>query len=216
MKKKLISVLIAVVFLAGTMLFVPTQDNVSAKTQSYSTGAFDLGVANDERLIQLLKKQGKIPANATVTDAEKLLNTYLNKKAVNAAKNYNSKSNLNIQQTNATISNENVNGLLKGKGVKKGQNTELVQNASPVQYSGTKMNDHILVLLIDYNDFYHNRIEAKDTDMFYKDYTPAHYNEMLFGTNGYTGPNGENLISMKQYYEQQSGGSHTVDGTVSK
>lgn len=37
---------------------------------------------------------------------------------------------------------------------------------------------------------------------------------MIFGDDGYEGPNGENLISMKQYYEQQSGGSYTVDGTV--
>ncbi len=37
---------------------------------------------------------------------------------------------------------------------------------------------------------------------------------MLFGQEGYTGSNGENLISMVQFYNQQSGGSYTQIGNV--
>ena len=37
---------------------------------------------------------------------------------------------------------------------------------------------------------------------------------MLFGDNGYTGPNGENLISLKQFYNEQSGGTLNINGTV--
>jgi len=57
-------------------------------------------------------------------------------------------------------------------------------------------------------------ITPAETDMYYKEYSQQHYQDMLFGKNGYLGPNGETLISMKQYYEEQSGGSYTVDGTV--
>ena len=39
-----------------------------------------------------------------------------------------------------------------------------------------------------------------------------HYEDMIFGKNGVKGPNGENFVSQKQYYEQQSGGTYTVDG----
>lgn len=37
---------------------------------------------------------------------------------------------------------------------------------------------------------------------------------MLFGKNGYIGPDGKRKVSMKQYYEKQSGGSYTISGTV--
>ena len=74
--------------------------------------------------------------------------------------------------------------------------------------------DKILVLLEDFTDYKHNMITPAETDMYYKEYTQQHYQDMLFGTSGYVSPTGETLLSMKQYYEQQSGGSYTMDGTV--
>lgn len=50
--------------------------------------------------------------------------------------------------------------------------------------------------------------------MFYEDYTHEHFQNMIFGEDGYEGPNGENLVSMKQFYEEQSGGSYSVEGEV--
>ena len=41
-----------------------------------------------------------------------------------------------------------------------------------------------------------------------------HYQDMLFGTGGWKGPDGKTYVSMKQYYEQQSGGSYSVEGNV--
>ncbi|MFP3339839.1 immune inhibitor A, partial [Micrococcus sp. SIMBA_131] len=32
--------------------------------------------------------------------------------------------------------------------------------------------------------------------------------------DGYEGPNGENLVSMKQFYEEQTDGAYTVNGKV--
>ncbi|MEZ9417643.1 immune inhibitor A domain-containing protein, partial [Vibrio sp. 10N.286.49.E1] len=43
-------------------------------------------------------------------------------------------------------------------------------------------------------------------------YNPDHYQELLFSNSGYTGPNGENLISMRQYYQSESGDSYSVAG----
>ena len=72
----------------------------------------------------------------------------------------------------------------------------------------------MLVLLIDYTDFKHNNIKPTESDMYYADYNTAHFNDMIFGNDGYKGPGGENLISMKQYYLAQSGGSLLVQGQV--
>ncbi|MEX2104480.1 MAG: immune inhibitor A domain-containing protein, partial [Bacilli bacterium] len=74
--------------------------------------------------------------------------------------------------------------------------------------------DKILVLLVEYSDYAHNSITNEETDFHYDNYSKEHYEQMLFSPTGYTGPNGENMISMAQYYEQQSGGSYTVEGDV--
>ena len=47
-----------------------------------SQGAtIDLGIANDERLIEMLKKNGTIAKNATPAEAEKALQKFLKNKA---------------------------------------------------------------------------------------------------------------------------------------
>ncbi|MFP3472543.1 immune inhibitor A, partial [Micrococcus sp. SIMBA_144] len=53
-----------------------------------------------------------------------------------------------------------------------------------------------------------------ESDMYYEDYVKEHYQDMIFGEDGYEGPNGENLVSMKQFYEEQTDGAYTVNGKV--
>ena len=57
--------------------------------------------------------------------------------------------------------------------------------------------DKALVLLIEFPDLPHNTLTSKDTEMFYKDYNTSHFKDMIFGNNGYAGPNGENLRFFK-------------------
>ena len=68
--------------------------------------------------------------------------------------------------------------------------------------------------MVEYNDVKHNSITPDESDMYYENYDKQHYQDMLFGDNGYTGPNGENLISLKQFYNEQSGGTLNINGTV--
>ena len=68
--------------------------------------------------------------------------------------------------------------------------------------------------MVEYNDVKHNSITPNESDMYYENYDKQHYQDMLFGDNGYTGPNGENLISLKQFYNEQSGGTLNINGTV--
>jgi immune inhibitor A len=96
----------------------------------------------------------------------------------------------------------------------KGASGSTVAPSTPQQWTGGLKKDKILVILAEYSDFAHNNIDQTETDMFYHDYAQQHYQDMLFNTNGYTGPDGQNKISMAQYYLQQSGGSNTVAGNV--
>ncbi len=52
--------------------------------------------------------------------------------------------------------------------------------------------------------------------MYSKDFNREHYQKMLFGDEPFTLFDGSRLTTFKQYYEEQSGGSYTIDGTVTE
>ncbi|KHE70841.1 immune inhibitor A domain-containing protein, partial [Halobacillus sp. BBL2006] len=106
--------------------------------------------------------------------------------------------------------------LKNGKGNKLGQ-ADTPNSVEEEAYDGEMRTDKVLVLLVDYPDKPHNTMTADETDMYYDGedaYSREHYQDMLFGDGGWTGPDGETYDSMKQYYEQQSGGSYSVEGEV--
>lgn len=191
----------------------------TVQTDSENPGApVDLAIANDERLIKMLKEKGTIPKNATADEQEKILQQYLEKlaKRNEAVKN----------QTNGTMAkkSEALKEKIKDKVKKKGMKASKYHSKSnkvaafqPEKWTGGTRKDDVLVLLIDFPDLPHGKISKDDTDMYYSGsdaYSHQHYQDMIFGDNGYTGPDGKTKLSMKQYYEQQSGGSYTIDGTV--
>ncbi|MBH9968205.1 immune inhibitor A [Bacillus enclensis] len=179
---------------------------------------FDMGIANDERLIEMLKKEGKLSKNASPAEAEKALSNFLSKKAEGAKKESGDLSEA-AAKTKAKLQKDmKKNGLKSGKGNKLGQaKKNSPDSVEEEAYNGEMRTDKVLVLLIDYPDKPHNTMNSDETDMYYGGedaYSRDHYQDMLFGTGGWTGPDGENYVSMKQYYEQQSGGSYSVEGEV--
>nr|WP_083270662.1 immune inhibitor A domain-containing protein [Bacillus marinisedimentorum] len=193
--------------------------NPASKTAHHSyQGPVDLGIANDERLIEMLKKEGKIKENATAAEAEKALNVFLQKKAAAAKKEAGELANEEKASKGKLQEQIKNNSLTNGQGNKLG----LAKNNTPSSveeeaYNGEKRTDKVLVLLVDYPDKPHNSMTSDETDMYYEGdeaYSQQHYQDMLFGDGGWTGPNGKTYDSMKQYYEQQSGGSYSVEGEV--
>ena len=96
----------------------------------------------------------------------------------------------------------------------KGNNGKRVGSIEKEQYNGEVRKDKVLVIGIEFPDYPNSSITKEETDMYYEDYPISHFQDMVFGENGYKGPNGENLLSMKQFYKKQSGGSYDVDGEV--
>src|SRR5699024_1604648 len=190
--------------------------NTELKSQVSSTlgSPIDMGVANDEKLIEMLKEKGTIAKDASASEANEALKKYLQSKSEGSKK-------MEVNQTgtdDAKMKNKekkNNNPLTNGKGNELGHAKK--NHVDPVEkenYNGEVREDKVLVLAIDFPDYSRNSIQPGETDMYYDDYTDEHFQNMIFGENGYEGPNGENLVSMKQYYEAQSGGSYTVDGQI--
>ncbi|WLD91864.1 immune inhibitor A domain-containing protein [Alkalihalobacillus sp. AL-G] len=179
-----------------------------------SPAPIDLGVANDERLIEYLIEQGKISNSLSPAAKEKALKDYLKKRASKSVKEDNGElHHETAENVNATREKLRNSAVLNGRGQKKGHQKEI----DPIQketWNGDVRSDNVLVLLVEYPDFPAANIIKQSTDMYYDEYTKEHYENMIFGENGYKGPGGEDLISVKQYYEQQSGGSYTIEGEV--
>lgn len=184
--------------------------SVEEKGHNHVGGPFDLAIANDERLIEMLKKNGQISKNASEKEVQQELQQFLENKQENAAKF--PKGELEDEHGDKR---EKISKKHKRDGLKKdGKKEDRIKNVKEEKWNSGKRVDNVLVLLVEYPDFPATNITSEETDMFYDEYNPEHYEDMIFGKKGYEGPNGEKLISVKQYYEQQSGGSYSITGKV--
>lgn len=200
-KRKVMAVVTCLILILGCISYVPSKAASIELTHIGEAdlqmgGPKDLAVANEEKVIEMLTKEGIIPEDATYEEAQKIYKSYLQ----NAEK-------ANKENTKSMTKLDRQLKAKKNQRVQKYKFKETQKDTNP-----KKVN--ILVVLMEYSDFKHNNIKPGETDMYYDNYTREHFQNMLFGDNGYEGPNGENLISLKQYYYQQSGGSLIVEGTV--
>ena len=212
--------------IAGTLLAgVP-----GANATSYKEGDFlhkpgstiqtslDLAIVNDEKLIDSFINRGMLPKDASQAEKQSFLKNYLEVKGKES--NVKEKDPLASKVKEAESSKQKKmkdfnNGLLKGKGEKNGH---LKGNPDPLQEDtspGVVKKGKLLTLMVEYSDFQHNSIKPSETDNYYADYDKDHFENMIFGDKGeFKGPNGEDLISQKQYYEEQSGGTYTIEGNA--
>ncbi|NNV05881.1 immune inhibitor A domain-containing protein [Geobacillus sp. C56-T2] len=195
----------------------PQAANAAAVPAWQHGGPIDFAIANEEKLAEMLKKRGTLRADATPAEAEQAVRDYLRQKAAHMPREKGELYENEKKRAEALQDQLRKNSVLNGKGKKLGQSkTTSVPSVQPEPWNGGKRVDRVLVLLIEYPDFPHNRIQPNETDMYYKDYTREHYEDMIFGGDDgyYEGPNGEKLISVKKYYEEQSGGSYSIEGKV--
>jgi immune inhibitor A len=217
-KRKFLTAALTLSLGLGMLNIAATSPTSTVSASDFSTkyasqGApIDLGIANDERLIEMLKKNGTIAKNASPSEAEQALKTYLKAKSqFNKTKDELPEGLGKLPKSAKPESN----GLKNGNGNKLGQTKKnTVDSVEEESYDGEVRTDKVLVLKIDFPDYARSSITKEETDMWYENYTDEHFQNMIFGENGYKGPNGEDLISMKQYYQQQSGGSYDVEGNV--
>ncbi|WP_420493480.1 immune inhibitor A domain-containing protein [Rossellomorea marisflavi] len=189
------------------------KDPVSKKVHNHGEGPFDLAIANEEKLIEMLKEKGDISKNASASEAEKGLQKFLNEKSDGLKE---LEDDGELKEEKEKLEKKITQNKKKGKG---NNNKKKHRNLDPVKeeyYDGDVREDKVLVVLMEFPDFPHNSIQEDETDMYYDDYVQKHYEDMVFGNRGYKGPNGEKLVSMKQFYEQQTNGAYTVDGEVTK
>jgi immune inhibitor A len=211
--------------LASSSLFAGSMD-VKAQTaldevlkgkHSHSHSSLDLAIVNEDRLLESLIKRGVISKDASAKQKEAALHNYLEVKGKEAEAKGDDPLASKVKASQAAKQKdfkEYNESLLKGNGKKIGHPTGSPDPVKETPYNGGVRKDNVLVLAVEYSDYAHNNIKSDETDNYYKDYTLQHYEDMIFGEDGVKGPNGEDFVSMKQFYEQQSGGTYSVKGNA--
>ncbi|MGG1676921.1 immune inhibitor A domain-containing protein [Neobacillus sp. NRS-1170] len=219
------STLVATTLFAGTVAGTKASP-VLAKTVSTAESApIDLNVVDQDRLAKALQQRGLISKNASKEEVEKAVKAYIEKKKGEKP----GKTDKALTQEQLAFDKKAKDFVTKQKdklaqqldkdheNFKKGKPTGEVKVDSAKQsaYNGTVREDKVLVLLVEYADLKHNTVKQEPGYMYANDFNKEHYEKMLFGDQDFTLFNGEKIKTFKQYYEEQSGGSYTVDGTVS-
>jgi len=207
------ALLVSTVFTGTAGAAGPAAIELEAK---HEHGGLDAAIINEDRLIESLINQGMISADATQAEKQGALASYI---ALKGKKDTTvTEADPIAPQVKAAQSKKHsefkgfTNGLLNGNGKKTGQYKKQPDPVKESTYTGPVRKDKVLVLSVEFSDYAHNNIKPIETDNYYKDYTLGHYEDMIFGANGYAGPNGENFVSMARYYREQSGGSYSVEG----
>ncbi|MFC4767629.1 immune inhibitor A domain-containing protein [Effusibacillus consociatus] len=231
MKKKFVSSVLAVT-MAGSLLTFPlasAQTDRSAAESLLESAPIDPNIIPEERLAEALKERGMIPAAASPEQVKKAVKDYVSGKSPKnpaasvghhpgeldkQAKKYISEQKKKIKNYQGTqkqfeqIGGGNHDKLIEKKGIP-------VKEAKAATYNGPVRKDKVLVLLAEFSDFKHNNIDQRPGYMYADDFNREHYQKLMFGNEEFTLFDGTKIQTFKQYYEEQSGGSYTVDGMVS-
>lgn len=220
--------LITGLHLIAVALLLTLSATTQAKKLQGVGGPFDLAIANEDRLLEMLKRSGKIGPQATAQEAEQAVRALL---LAHQRKSQSMPQDLPdslVEQRGPGGEQHRHQHLQKGfhfgghgrqshcdhSGWHASWRIGTLDCVELEDYVGEKHTARILSILIEFPDFPHNTVEEWETDNYFNDYTQEHYDDLLFSPTGSTGPQGQNLISMLQYYDQQSGGSYNVEGVV--
>ncbi|NDI36194.1 immune inhibitor A domain-containing protein [Chengkuizengella sediminis] len=184
----------------------------SFKETTYSHNSH-LSASNEDRVIEMLKDSGYIADNASPEESQLRLKQYIQEFEDTFTKQKGELYSNEVQRQAYLMEQYNNSPIVNGAGNKLGL-AEEVESVDIEDWDGSTQIDNVLVLLIEYPDYPATSIQPEDTDHYYDEYSKEHYENLVFGENGYIGPNGETFISVKQFYEQQSGGSYSIDGEI--
>ncbi|MFC7440187.1 immune inhibitor A domain-containing protein [Laceyella putida] len=152
-----------------------------------------------ERLSKALVEQGIVSKRASEQELEKAVESYVEENSIEGG-----------IDTSTSFGKKAQRGLER---VQSRQAKKANESASAT-FGKSAHKDNIVLALVEFPDYSHNRMKEEPGYLYTKDFNPSHYQNMLFNQKGYTTPEGLKLTTMAQYYLQQSGGTWTVDGVV--
>lgn len=167
------------------------------KVEAETMNDCSFSVDNEEMVTQMLQKSGDI-----ALDENQL-------KKHNIFKKYTMKMQQNESDVNNITFKEKDSLKKIGNRVK---NTPL-RNCYKKDNSN-QVRDKVLVILVDFPDLKFNMLKNTDTYFYYPIYNKEHYQKILFNKDGYKGPNGQDYMSLRQYYNIESNNTYDIEGNI--
>ncbi|MBH8603450.1 immune inhibitor A domain-containing protein [Thermoactinomyces sp. CICC 10522] len=196
----------------GTMTTAPmvgfAQSSEPSSGLKRSNADTDWAVVNEEALIKSLKDRGKLSKDASPEEIEK------------AVQNYVSRGKTPFSKTDGidTSSSFGKRAFKNRRAFQKKMDKKVAgfKEESTKKTGKNHFSDNAVVALIEFPDLKHNQIPPNDdgTSLWTKDFSPEHYQKLLFSKDGYTTDDGKKLISFTQYYQQQSAGYWSISGKI--
>ncbi|PEA54663.1 peptidase M6 [Bacillus pseudomycoides] len=203
-----------------------------AYAEGSGTTPIDEHMIPKERLAEALKKRGVINKEASNEETQKAVEQYIEQKNGDSPEKEILPSDPSkeasefmkkVKETKMKEKEKLKKPVQNGKaGESSPKSKEQVKGKAPTSpakqaaYNGPVRTDKVLVLLVEFSDFKHNNIEQEPGYMYANDFSREHYENMLFGSEPFNLFDGSKIKTFKQYYEEQSGGSYSVDGYVTQ
>ncbi|WP_229381030.1 immune inhibitor A domain-containing protein [Shewanella psychropiezotolerans] len=199
---------------ASTSLFAKELDAKLELSSALSSGEFaaatlaDAGMINKEQILYWLIKRGEVSADASEADKRAAVDKFTHR-----ATSFQSKGRL----IEAQFDKARLKSLAQSKKLKRNSIAKMDNMVGTLADADITKTVKVLGILIDFPDlpFDNNRLSADDDiPMFYPNYPVSHYNDLMFSTTGFTGPQGQNLLTGYQYYQAESGERFNFTGNV--
>lgn len=167
----------------------------------------DWGVVNEERLRKELVKQGKLDKNASEKEIQKAIEKYV-------TRGQNPHSHTDGIDTSKPFGKKAYKGLKKLQKKVEEKISKWKENTPEKKSNKHRFTDNAVVALIEFPDYPHNSIPKEGNDyLWVEDFNQKHYENLLFNPNGFL-YQGKKMVSLKQFYLEQSSGYWNVDGVV--
>lgn len=209
-QRKVVAGLLSATLLAGVVAGAPVTSAAKTKKKPHqeSSKKVDMAVVNQDRLERALRERGEIAKDASAEEVQEAIREYVQKRSLPFAET-------NGIDTSSDFGKEAYKSL---KGFQENAKALVDGDKQPrllkSSNKAAEFVDRAAVALVEFPDFNHNRIDDNGVDFWTKDFNQKHYEDMLFNEEGYTSPEGKELLTFNQYYRQQSAGSWSVNGVV--
>lgn len=209
--KKTLAILLTAVFVFSCGFFGNNKPVIQAKTNFTDE---QIAPIDRDSVIDKLVEDGKLSKDASQDQITKALKEYIGnatyKKPVNK-----------LDKKREALNQKKIEEGLKvaeAKGNQLGQSKKNnLDPAKSVEYGNPVKTVKVLVLLGEFADLDHNKIEKPaDLNRTYwtNNFVKEHYQSLLFDDGYYTTPEGTKSPTFKQYFKEQSNGNLNVEGEV--
>ncbi|WP_435273759.1 immune inhibitor A domain-containing protein [Psychrobium sp. nBUS_13] len=173
-------------FVASMMAFSSV-----ALAARHTKGVIDEALISESKIAYWLKKRGEITPEDSDAEIQEKISAYIQRYRAQDKRHNKLPQNYRIPDTATKF--------------KQQYSAAAVKQATDV---------NVLAVLIDFPNltYANNGLSSNDTDLFYSDYSLAHYQDLLFSSNGFKGPDNETLMSVNQYYSLESGNTFNFNG----